>query len=201
MKQLHRITGIIVSVFIILHLFNHSMAWFGVDMHQKVLETLRQFYRIPPIEVILVSCFIFQAVSGIKLFFQLRKKKEKSKYEKLQMYSGLLIGLFLLQHIPATIGQRLLNGFDTNFYFASRVVIQEPLLYYFVPYYFAGIVAVGLHIANVHRHKIGPKVGSKAAQIHFYAILSLFIIVAFIILYSFMGGRFEIVIPNEYNVY
>jgi len=201
MKRIHRITGIIVSVFIILHLFNHSMAWFGVDTHQKILETFRRFYRIPVIEIILVCCFVFQAVSGIKLFFVLRKKKEKTAYEKIQMYSGLVLGYFLLQHIPATIGQRFLYGFDTNFYFASRVVIQAPWLYYFVPYYFAGVVAVGLHIANVHRQKISLKVGTKVAQIHFYAILSFFILLAFIILFSLMGGRFDIVIPKEYNVY
>jgi len=117
------------------------------------------------------------------------------------MYSGLVLGYFLLQHIPATIGQRFLYGFDTNFYFASRVVIQAPWLYYFVPYYFAGVVAVGLHIANVHRQKISLKVGAKVAQIHFYAILSFFILLAFIILFSLMGGRFDIVIPKEYNVY
>lgn len=201
MKRIHRITGIVVSVFIILHLFNHSMAWFGIATHQKILETFRQFYRIPIIEVILICCFAFQVGSGVKLFFELWKKKDKSTYEKIQMYSGILLGYFLLQHIPATIGQRLLYEYDTNFYFASRVVIQKPWLYYFVPYYFVGIVAVGLHIANVHREKIIVKIGSKLAQIHFYLILFSFIFLAFIILYSFMGGRFEIVIPKEYNVY
>jgi hypothetical protein len=197
MKQLHRITGIIVSVFIVLHLFNHSMAWFGIDVHQRILETFRQVYRIPIIEIIIVACFIFQGISGIKLFWELRTKKEKSKYEKGQMYSGLILGLFLLQHIPATISQRLFYGFDTNFYFASRVVIEEPWLYYFVPYYFAGIVAIGWHIANVHRQKMTSIVGTKTAEIHFYAILSFFVLLSFIILYTFMGGRFDIIMPAE----
>lgn len=201
MKQLHRITGIIVSVFVALHLFNHSMAWFGVQTHQKLLDAFRQFYRIPLVEIVLICCFVFQGISGVKLFLRLRKKEGKSRYEKIQMYSGLLLGFFLLQHIPATVGQRLLYGFDTNFYFASRVVIQKPWLYYFVPYYFAGIVVIGLHIANVHAQKISSKTGKGTAQIHFYTILTFFILLAFIILYSLMGGRYEIVIPKEYNVY
>lgn len=201
MKQLHRITGIIVSVFIIVHLFNHSMAWFGIATHQRIMETLRQFYRIPVIEIVLVACFVFQGVSGVKLFLKLWKQKEKSKHEKIQMYSGIFLGYFLLQHIPATIGQRFIYGFDTNFYFASRVVIQTPWLYYFVPYYFAGIVVVGLHLANIHKKKISVIVGVKTAKIHFYAILLFFIVIAFIILFSLMGGRYNIEIPKQYNVY
>jgi succinate dehydrogenase/fumarate reductase cytochrome b subunit len=201
LKQLHRITGIIVAVFIILHLFNHSMAWFGVETHQKILDTFRSFYRIPIIEIILVSCFMFQIFSGIKLLLELRKKKDKTNYEKIQMFTGIALAYFIIQHIPATIGQRMLHGFDTNFYFASRVVIQKPWLYYFVPYYFIGVMVVGLHIANVHRHKISDKVGIKTANLHFYAILTFFVLLALIILYSLMGGRFEIVIPEIYNVY
>lgn len=201
MKQLHRITGIVVAVFILLHLFNHSMAWFGVEMHQKILDTFRSVYRIPIVEIILVGCFFFQAFSGIKLLLALRKKKDKTTYEKIQMYTGIALAYFIIQHIPATIGQRILHGFDTNFYFASRVVIQKPWLYYFVPYYFMGVVVIGLHIANVHRHKISDRIGAKKANLHFYAIVSFFVLLGIIILYSLMGGRFKIVIPEIYNVY
>jgi succinate dehydrogenase/fumarate reductase cytochrome b subunit len=70
MKQLHRITGIIVAVFIILHLFNHSMAWFGVETHQKILDTFRSFYRIPIIEIILVRN---------KTSFSIAKKERQNK--------------------------------------------------------------------------------------------------------------------------
>lgn len=201
MKRLHRITGIIVSVFIVLHLFNHAMAWFGADAHQQVLETLRKGYRIPAVEILLVGCFVFQAVSGVRLFWVLRNKPEKTRYERLQMYSGLLLGYFLLQHIPATIGQRFLYDFDTNFYFAARVVTQSPWLYYFVPYYAIGVVAVGLHIANVHSQKMRERIGEKAANVHFYAVLGAFVLLTAAILYALMGGRFAIVIPDVYNVY
>ncbi|TAE30066.1 MAG: hypothetical protein EAZ91_11535 [Cytophagales bacterium] len=201
MKQLHRITGIIVSVFIALHLFNHAMAWFGVETHQELLETFRIFYRNTAIEITLVCCFAIQIISGVRLALALLKKRDKTRYERIQMYSGLVFAYFVLQHIPATIGQRLLHGFDTNFYFASRVVVQKPWLYYFVPYYFIGVSVIGLHIANVHQHKISPKVGESSAKIHFYLIVSFFVLLASIILYSLMGGRFDIVIPEEYNVY
>jgi len=197
MKQAHRITGIIVAIFIIAHLFNHLMAWFGIATHQTILEALRSIYRIFIIEIILIASFLFQAMSGILLFFKLRKKASKSSYEKLQMWSGLIIGLFILQHIPATLGQRWLQDMDTNFYFAASVVKGTPLAFYFAPYYFLGITSVGIHIANVHRHKITSRIGTKAANIHFYTIITLFSLAAIMILIVFMGGYYDFDIPES----
>jgi len=177
------------------------MAWFGVEMHQSILENLRMVYRIPIIEISLVSLFLFQAVSGIILFFKLRKKEGETPTEKLKMYSGLVLGLFIIQHVPATIGQRLLYEFDTNFYFGANVVNQSPLLYYFVPYYFLGIMSFATHIAAIHREKMIAMIGDKKSKIHFYIILGIFFLLAIVILYVFMEGRFEINIPDQYNVY
>lgn len=198
MKNLHRISGIIVSFFIVAHLFNHTMAWFGIAKHQEVLDLFRSVYYIPIVEFLLIFAFVFQAISGIILFFKLRKKEHKTVLEKLKMYSGIVLGLFLLQHISATLGQRYLLKTDTNFYFAANVVIQKPLLFYFVPYYFLGIMSFATHLASIHFEKIRPSIGIQKAKIHFYIILSIFFCIAFIILYIFMGFHFEIEIPKEY---
>lgn len=201
MKQIHRITGIIVSIFIVAHLFNHCMAYYGIETHQAILESFRKVYRIPVIEFLLVAAFVFQGVTGIQLFLKLRKKGQRTSLEKLKMYSGLVLGLFILQHIGATIGMRWYYEFDTNFYFAARVAIQEPFLYYFIPYYFAGIMAFAVHIAAVHRGKITRFVSIQQATIHFYGILFFFFLVAALILFTFTGGFYEIEIPSQYNVY
>jgi hypothetical protein len=200
-QNLHRISGIIVSLFVIAHLFNHLMAWFGIATHQQILESLRLIYRQPIIEILLISCFFFQIYSGIKLISKLRQKEHLSKYEKIQKWTGIVFGLFITQHIIATISQRILFQFDTNFYFASRVVLQSPWKFYFVPYYFVGIMAFALHVANVHEHKIKPIIGGIQSKIHFRLILGAFFIMALIILYVFMGGRYDIVIPPQYQVY
>jgi hypothetical protein len=200
-KNLHRISGIIVSVFVIAHLFNHAMAWFGIATHQQILESFRIVYRQLVVEICLIRCFLFQAFSGVNLIFRLRKKKEKTVFEKVQIYSGIVFGIFIIQHISATIGQRYYFGFDTNFYFASRVVLQNPIKWYFIPYYILGVMSFATHLANVHQHKMIPKIGERQAKIHFWAIISLFAFVTTLILYVFMGGRFGIVIPKEYLIY
>lgn len=199
-QTLHRFTGIFVSFFVIAHLCNHLMAWFGIATHQQVLDALRVVYRQPLVEILLIACFTFQVYSGIKLLLKLRKKESLSTYEKLQKWSGMVFGLFIVQHISATISQRMMFHFDTNFYFASRVVLEYPFKLYFVPYYFLGIMAFALHLANVHQHKMEEIVGAKQARSHFILILGVFVVMAIIILYIFMGGRYDIIVPPQYRV-
>ena len=200
-KNVHRLTGLLVSVFIVAHLFNHSMAWFGIQTHQHIMERFRTVYRQPVVEIILIGAFLFQAYSGLSLLFALRKKPALTLTEQLQFYSGGVLGYFIIQHIAAVIGQRLYYQFDTNFYFAARVVLEYPINLYFVPYYFAGIIAFGIHVGAAHRKKTGQFVRPAVANVHFILIISFSTLVAGIILYTFMGGRFPIVIPQQYEVY
>ncbi|MEM6316685.1 MAG: hypothetical protein AAF960_03390 [Bacteroidota bacterium] len=201
MKRLHRLTGIFTAIFVVAHLFNHTAAWFGIETHQQVLYALRLVYRQPLIEIVLISSFLFQIASGLRLAYQLWQKVDKTTLDKVQLTSGVLLSLFLLQHISATLGQRWYFGLDTNFYFAAGVVLEKPLLYYFIPYYFVGVVAFGGHLASVHRKKMAPIVGNQSAQIHFYSILAIFIFVALLILYVFTGNHFAILIPDEYRLF
>ncbi|MEM1124615.1 MAG: DUF4405 domain-containing protein [Bacteroidota bacterium] len=201
MKQLHRLTGILTALFAVAHLLNHTTAWFGIETHQQVLAAFRRLYRVPIIEVVLIGSFLFQIVSGLRLSYALWKNPTKTTFENIQLASGMLFALFLLQHISATLGQRLLLGVDTNFYFAAAVVLEKPLLYYFIPYYFVGIVAFGVHVANVHQKKIASFVGNQSAQIHFYTIIAIFTLIALLILYVFTGNHFEISLPAEYRIF
>lgn len=199
MKNLHRISGIITSVFIAVHLTNHLIAWFGIESHQRFLEIARTVYQHPIVEPFLLFCFAFQAISGILLFFKLKKYPYKSITDKIQIYSGLILGIFLIQHISVSIGQRIINEIDTNFYFAANVVLKWPLKIYFIPYYFLGVFSLGLHIANTHRTKIYHYIGPSKAKIHFYIIITAFTTIAIIILYLLMGGHYPIEVPNQYQ--
>jgi succinate dehydrogenase/fumarate reductase cytochrome b subunit len=200
-KTLHRITGIIIAIFVSAHLFNHAMAWFGVETHREIMEALRKVYRQPVVEVLLVLCFGFQVYSGIKQVRRLKNKSALSLNDRLQIYSGLVFAFFIVQHIPAVLFQRAYFKFDTNFYFAARVVLEAPFKYYFVPYYFLGIMAFGVHVAATHRKKMRESGNEKQANFQALLIVFLALIVTGIIFYVFMGGCFPIAIPHEYQVY
>ena len=200
-KTFHRITGIIIAVFVLAHLLNHAMAWFGIETHREIMEALRKVYRQPIVEVLLVFCFGFQVYSGLKLAKNLKKKPALTLNDRLQIYSGIVFTFFIVQHIPAVLFQRAYFKLDTDFYFAARVVLEAPFKFYFVPYYFLGIMAFGVHVAATHRKKIIKSVSETQADFQAFLIIFLTLTITGIIFYAFMGGRFPIAIPHEYQVY
>ncbi len=197
----HRITGIIITVFAVIHLFNHAMAWFGIETHREIMEALRKVYRQPLVEILLICCFGFQVYSGIRQAIYLKKKPVLTVNDRLQLYSGLGFAYFIVQHIGAVLFQRMYFKFDTDFYFAARVVLEAPFKFYFVPYYFSGIMALGMHIAATHRKKSSSFANHKRSDWPALFVIFLTFLLALLILYIFMGGRYAIIIPNQYKVY
>lgn len=200
-KNLHRITGIIISVFATAHLFNHAMAWYGIETHREIMEAMRKIYRQPIVETFLLLCFGFQVYSGIKQAQKARKNASLPLLDRLQIYSGLVFAFFITQHIIAVITQRLYLHLESDFYFAARVVLEAPFKFYFVPYYFLGIMALGIHVAVTHRKKITGMVSEKQANVQALVITALAFCTAILILYIFMGGRYVIIIPKVFEVY
>ena len=200
-KNLHRITGIIISVFATAHLFNHAMAWYGIETHREIMEAMRKIYRQPIVETFLLLCFGFQVYSGIKQAQKARKNASLPLLDRLQIYSGLVFAFFITQHIIAVITQRLYLHLESDFYFAARVVLETPLKFYFVPYYFLGIMALGIHVAATHRKKITGMVSEKQANGQALVITALAFCTAILILYIFMGGHYSIIIPKVFEVY
>ncbi|MEI7583723.1 hypothetical protein [Runella sp.] len=199
--SIHRITGIVIAVFVSAHLFNHAMAWFGIETHREIMEALRKIYRQPIIEVLLILCFGFQVYSGLRQVKNLKKKNSITFNERIQIYSGVVFTFFIVQHIPAVLFQREYFKLDTDFYFAARVVLEAPFKFYFVPYYFLGMMAFGVHVAVTHRKKMEEPGKQRQADFQAVLIILLFLIITGIIFYVFMGNRFPIAIPHEYHVY
>jgi hypothetical protein len=146
-KQLHYFSGITLSLFIGVHLLNQLSALAGPEAHMALMEKLRNVYRHPVIEGILLSAVLIQIVSGIRLLFN---RKKKVTAEKIQVYSGIYLSFFLLIHVSAVMAGRLLAHLDTNFYFAAAGLNIYPATWLFIPYYFLAVCAISLHIAALH---------------------------------------------------
>ena len=106
MKRIHYTSGIIIALFIVLHLFNHLYSLFGIEAHLQMMDQLRLVYRNILIETILLLAILVQIISGITLF----RKKRKTVvgfFEKLQIWSGLYLAFFLIIHLSAILVGRL----------------------------------------------------------------------------------------------
>src|SRR5688500_14689044 len=88
LKKYHRLSGLVISAFLLLHISNHLFALAGPAWHIRVMNFFRLIYRFPPVEILLLMCVIFQITSGIPLIFKKGFLKQPL-YVKLQVMSGL----------------------------------------------------------------------------------------------------------------
>ncbi|SMC60300.1 hypothetical protein [Pedobacter nyackensis] len=187
-NRIHYFSGLILSVFIAFHLSNQLFSLFGVAAHIEMMTLLRTVYRHIIVETVLLLTVAFQVVTGIKLLFN---KRKKSMVEKVQLYSGLYLSLFLIIHVAAVMYGRQLQ-LDTNFYFAAAGMNMYPINLVFIPYYFFAVVAIALHLSSLHYLKTKSKKVS-------YGIAVIGIIVAILIIIGYTNALKWREVPAEYQ--
>jgi succinate dehydrogenase/fumarate reductase cytochrome b subunit len=149
LKQIHRISGIIIAAFLVLHLSNHLFALGGPALHIAVMKYFRIVYRFPPVEVLLLLCVAIQIVSGLRLVFS-KGFRKLPLYAIAQAVSGIYLSLFLINHIAAVMLARYEWHVETDFYFASGVAVHYPEKLFFIPYYTLSVLCAFTHIACAH---------------------------------------------------
>jgi succinate dehydrogenase/fumarate reductase cytochrome b subunit len=197
-KQLHYISGLIITVFVGLHLFNHLSSIFGIETYMEVMDTLRLVYRNIVVESILLLAVVVQIISGIKLFFT--TKKSGPFFRKLQIWSGLYLAFFFLIHVSAILVGRFVLNVDTNFYYGAAGLNIFPLNLFFIPYYTLAILSFFGHIAGIHFMKMKHDVFgmSPKKQSQLILIVGVFVLIA--ILFGMTNGAQGFEIPAEYGI-
>jgi len=198
-KKLHFISGLTISVFMVLHLFNHGYSFFGPSAHIQLMEALRLYYRNIFIESLLLLAVFLQIFSGLKLFSE-RRQKAKLFFEKLHIWSGLYLAFFFIFHVGAVLAGRYLLQIDTNFYFGVAGLNTFPLNLLFVPYYGLAILSFFAHIASVHRSKMKRVLFGLSVQAQSYFILTIGLLLMVFIFFGLTNGFKGIIIPQEYHI-
>jgi hypothetical protein len=198
-KKLHYLSGLLITIFIALHLFNHCCSLWGAERHIEVMKTLRVFYRNIFMETILLLAVFVQIVSGVMLFKH-NRKLAVSFFDKLHLWSGLYLASFFVIHLSAVLIGRLALHLDTNFYFGVAGLNTFPMNLFFIPYYGLAIFSFFGHIASIHYKKMrvpifGLQPKGQANLILMFACL--FLVVLFYGLTNHFKG---VVIPKEYNI-
>ncbi len=199
LKRLHYFSGITITIFVVIHLFNHLFSLFGANVHIELMNDLRVVYRNIVVETILLFAVGIQIISGIKLF--LKKRKTISDFfERLQIWTGLYLAFFLLIHLSAVLSGRLILNLDTNFYFGVAGLNTFPLNLFFMPYYGIAIISFFGHISAVHSKKMKNKILGIEPIKQSYGILIIGIIFTLIIFYGLTNGFNGVEIPKEYDI-
>jgi hypothetical protein len=198
-KKLHYVSGLIITFFIGLHLFNHTWSILGAEKHIEMMNTLRLFYRNLFIESILLLAVFIQIFSGLKLF-KINRKIAASNFEKIQIWSGLYLAIFFIIHLSAIFIGRLILNLDTNFYYGIAGLNTFPYNFFFIPYYALAILSFFGHIASVHNKKMKQSIFGISPNKQSIAILTFGIILTVVIFCGLTNYFNGIAIPKEYNV-
>lgn len=199
MRKIHYISGLTIALFIALHLFNHVSSIWGAHKHIEIMGHLRVIYRNSVVESMLFIAVAIQIFSGLKLF----KKKIKgttSHFDKLQLWTGLYLAIFLAVHLAAVLVGRLFLNLDTNFYFGVAGLNSFPANLFFIPYYGFAIISFFGHIAAMHNRKMKLKIFNLTPAKQSKAIFALGFCLTMLILYGLTNHFKGVNLPIEYNV-
>lgn len=199
LKSIHYFSGITITLFVVVHLFNHAMSIFGVEQHIALMTDFRKVYRNIVAEIILLLAVGIQIFSGWKLFKQARNSAA-TFFEKLQIWSGLYLAIFFSIHLSAVLGGRFVLGLDTNFYFGAAGLNTFPFNLFFVPYYGLAIVAFFGHLAAVHHKKMKFAVLGMSPEVQAKGILFVGFLLMLFLLFALTDGFNGVEIPEEYGV-
>jgi hypothetical protein len=198
-KKIHYISGLTITIFISLHLFNHFCSIWGANKHIEIMNVLRLFYRNIFIETILLFAVLVQIISVLKLF-KINRKVASTNFEKLHVWSGLYLAIFFVIHLSAVLGGRYFLHIDTNFYFGVTGLNSFPFNLFFIPYYGLAIFSFFGHIASIHNKKMKSNVLNLTPKHQAKAILLFGLILTLIIFYGLTNHFQGVQIPKEYNI-
>ncbi len=199
MRRIHYISGLILTGFIGLHLFNHFCSLWGADAHIEVMEALRPIYRNPVSETLLLGCVLLQIITGIRLVVK-RCYNTNIFFERLQVWTGLYLAFFLLIHVSAVLVGRLVLQLDTNFYFGVAGLNSFPHCLFFVPYYGLAIMSFFGHIASIHHKKMMCSIMGITPYQQSVSILVLGACLTAVIFYGLTNQFDGVEIPSAYLV-
>lgn len=193
-RTIHRITGAILALFVFTHLAVHLTALAGAEAHLATLAAVQKAYRNPVVEPLLLIAILLQIVAGATLAVRHWRDAKSDGWARLQMWSGLVLAFFLLNHTGAALYTRYVAGLETNFWWGSGTLAHATARFWFYPYYTFGVMAVFAHLAVAVRYRWG-------SAGHAQAVLAGGAAVTAAILLAFGGWLYPVPLKPAYGAY
>lgn len=146
-RGIHRWNAIVLAAFIVTHLTAHLFAIFGAEAHNDALASIQWAYRPFIVETGLLVLLATQIALGVRLAFFRWPERQKSVWARLQLWSGLYLLLFILNHASSAIIARYGLGLDTDFTWVSTPLTTPLIQWFFYPYYALAVGAIAVHVA------------------------------------------------------
>ncbi|MBA3919275.1 MAG: hypothetical protein C0516_11900 [Gemmatimonas sp.] len=154
-RRVHRSSAAVLGTFVLVHLVNHLAGLRGVEAHLAFMQAARAVYRHPAVEVLLLVSAALQGLSGAAMLRRARLFDAAPWMQRLQHWSGLYLGLFLVVHVTAVLAGRGVFDLDTTWYFAAAGFHVRPFAWFFAPYYGLAVLALGAHMGCALHRRLG----------------------------------------------
>lgn len=197
--KIHSYSGRVLALFVGMHLFNHVISIGGADTHIQVMQLLRKVYRHPAAEVVVMVAVGVQVYSGIRLFTQ-RKKEATTFVQRMRVWTGLYLSVFLGIHLSAVWVGRLVLQLDTNFYFGVAGLNTFPANIFFIPYYTLAVLCFFGHLACIHALKMKTTLWRVSPSQQALVLFILGMVLTVTLLYGLTNHFEGVTIPEEYQV-
>ncbi|MCI4668876.1 MAG: hypothetical protein MRZ79_12135 [Bacteroidia bacterium] len=185
MRKIHFYSGLLMSLFVGAHIFNHLMVLGGIENHIHWMEMFRNMYRNPIVETLLLLAVGSQVYSGWRLF-KGRTKGKRNFFEQIHILSGLYLAVFFIIHISAVMAGRFILHVDTNYYFATEGLRTFPANLFFLPYYSTALLSFFGLLAAIHYKKMSFSLLGVNPFFQACLILGMGLVVSFLVIYGLM---------------
>jgi adenylate cyclase len=107
-------SGLIIGVYVTLHLTNHALGLISVQTQEAARPWFMAFWQSPPGQVLLYGSISVHAFCALVALVR-RRHYRMPAWEATQIVIGLAIPYLLLVHIVNTRGTRILTGIDITY--------------------------------------------------------------------------------------
>jgi succinate dehydrogenase / fumarate reductase cytochrome b subunit len=158
-KFIMAITGLMLIMFLVIHLLNNLLLFLGPEIFNENvarLEAIKPLVRV--IEIVLALIFIFHIYNALKLYFENKKanpqkyaidasSKNSTFYSRYMTVTGIIILVFLIMHLSTfwreyNFGAHPIDG--SHPYYA---IIQDAFANPFISiFYIIAMLVLGSHL-------------------------------------------------------
>lgn len=149
LRVAHGISGALVTLYVLFHLFNHLFGLISPAAHAAVMDIGRTVYRAKLVEPLLVAVMLFQVASGLRLVWTW-SETSTDRYRMFQIASGVFMSVFILGHMNSVFFYaRTWMNIPTDWAFAAGLptgLIHDAWNIRLLPHYALGVFFVLAHL-------------------------------------------------------
>ncbi|MEM7208064.1 MAG: adenylate/guanylate cyclase domain-containing protein [Pseudomonadota bacterium] len=123
--KLRLITGLVLSVYVIQHFFNHAVGLVSFEAAETFRDIGQAIFNTPPGQVALYSSFLFHGLYAYKILYK-KASLRMPFWQWMQIGFGLSIMPLLIGHIISTRGLNWFGDVEVGYTFITTAMWTNP---------------------------------------------------------------------------